>query len=112
MKILKNIMIAALGACLISGTAFAGIPEWTKDAVAKVASHRTTPRSAQLRGAKGVVEMEVNVDGRGMITGYKMVKSSGVPILDREADLIIMRVGSFESPPGGDATRLVIPIRW
>jgi TonB family protein len=86
--------------------------DWTRQAIAKVAAQKTTPRSAQLRGSKGVVEMAVQVDGGGMITDYRMIKSSGVPILDMEADLILMRVGSFDVPPGRKPARLVIPIRW
>jgi len=112
-NVMKNIMIAVLGASVLTqAAAAAGNPAWTKEVIAKVAAHRTTPRSAQLRGSKGVVEMEVEIDGRGMITNYKMTKSSGVPILDREADLIIMRVGSFGPPPGGAPTKIVVPIGW
>lgn len=96
----------------LSSMAPAAASGWSQQAIEKVATHRTTPRSAQLRGSKGVVEMQVAVDGNGMITDYQMIKSSGEPILDREADLIMMRVGSFESPPGRAPTRLVIPIRW
>ena len=101
-----------LGIGMITGPASADSPAWIRDAVAKVATHRTTPRSAQLRGSTGTAEMEVSVDGRGMITDYKLVKSSGAPILDREADLIMLRVGSFDAPPGGTPTRVIIPIRW
>jgi len=109
-KILLRLIAWAI--CLSASAAVAAPSAWSQDAIDKVAAHRTTPRSAQLRGSKGVVEMQVAVDGNGMITDYRMVKSSGEPILDREADLIMMRVGSFESPPGRTATRLIIPIRW
>jgi periplasmic protein TonB len=112
MKVASKITLLALLIGAIAGPASADTPVWTREAVAKVATHRTTPRSAQLRGSTGTVEMEVSVDGRGMITDYRMVKSSGAPILDREADLIIMRVGSFDAPPGGAPTRVMIPIRW
>jgi TonB family protein len=112
-NLMKSIMIAVLGVSVISQAAAAvSSPGWIKEAIAKVAAHRTTPRSAQLRGSKGIAEMEVEVDGRGMITDYKMTKSSGVPILDREADLIIMRVGSFGAPPGGAPTKIIVPIGW
>ena len=85
---------------------------WSREAIEKVARHRTTPRSAQLRGDKGVVRMAVSVDGNGMITDYRMMQSSGSPILDREADLILMRVGSFDAPPGRAPQKVAIPIRW
>lgn len=113
MKVAK-ISLSIIPACVVAfaSPATASSPAWTKDVTAKVAEHRTTPRSAQLRRASGVVQMEVDVDGRGMITDYRMVKSSGVPILDREADMILLRVGSFDAPPGGNPTRLIIPIRW
>jgi TonB family protein len=112
MNTVTKTIAAILGTSLLAQSAPASSPTWSKDAIAKVASSRTTPRSAQLRKSKGIVEMEVTVDGRGMITGYRMIKSSGVPILDREADMILFRVGSFNAPPGGAPTRLVIPIRW
>lgn len=86
--------------------------QWRKDVIGKVAEHRTTPRSAQLRGAHGVARMAVVVDGNGMITGYRLVGSSGAPILDREADLILMRVGSFSPPPGRRPATVEVPIRW
>lgn len=107
-----TLCLIALTVGLSGSVAVATPSAWSQDAIEKVAAHRTTPRSAQLRGSKGVVEMQVAVDSNGMITDYRMVKSSGQPILDREADLIMMRVGSFESPPGRVPTRLVIPIRW
>jgi len=112
MKVAPKILITALVMGVSAAPLFAGVPEWTRGAIAKVAAHRTTPRSAQLRGSAGTTQMEVDVDGRGMITDYRLAKSSGEPILDREADLIIMRVGSFDAPPGGTPTKLVIPIRW
>ena len=87
-------------------------PVWSREAIEKVAQHRTTPRSAQLRGDKGVVQMAVLVDGNGMITDYHMMQSSGSPILDREADLIMMRVGSFDAPPERALRKVTIPIRW
>jgi TonB family protein len=75
-------------------------------------AQRSTPRSAQLRGSKGVVEMEVAVDGDGMIKSYHIIQSSGVPILDQEADLIFMRVGSFTTTPNRKPVQVVIPVRW
>jgi len=108
----KITLLAAFAASVAASAVQAADANWSREAIEKIAAHKTTPRSAQLRAAKGTVEMEVKVDGNGMITDYQMIKSSGVPILDREADLIIMRVGSFESPPGRSPTALVIPIRW
>lgn len=108
----KITLLAAFAAGVAASAVQAADANWSREAIEKIAAHKTTPRSAQLRGAKGIVEMEVRVDSNGMITDYQMIKSSGVPILDREADLIIMRVGSFESPPGRSPTELVIPIRW
>lgn len=107
-------IIFATGLCIgtVLNPASAAESPWSQAAIAKVAEHRTTPRSAQLRRATGTAEMEVNVDGRGMITGYRMVKSSGIPILDHEADMILFRIGSFDAPPDGVPTRLIIPIRW
>ena len=108
----KITLLAAFAAGVAASAVQAADANWSREAIEKIAAHKTTPRSAQLRGAKGIVEMEVRVDSNGMITDYQMIKSSGVPILDREADLIIMRVGSFESPPGRSPTELIIPIRW
>lgn len=112
MKVAHRIFLA--GSCLatVLNPALAAQPSWSQAAIAKVAEHRTTPRSAQLRRATGVVQMEVDVDGHGMIISYRMVKSSGVPILDHEADMILFKVGSFNAPPSGTAQRLIIPIRW
>lgn len=112
MKVAPIIFAAGLWVSMAMNAASAAASQWPQTVIAKVAAHRTTPRSAQLRRATGVAEMEVSIDGRGMITGYRLLKSSGVPILDREADMILFRLGSFDAPPGGNPTRLVIPIRW
>jgi len=56
--------------------------------------------------------MEVAVDGDGMIKSYHIIQSSGVPILDQEADLIFMRVGSFTTTPNRKPVQVVIPVRW
>jgi len=98
--------------CAAVAPAQATSSTWSRTAIEKVAAHRTTPRSAQLRGSKGTAQMAVSVDGNGMITDYRLVRSSGSPILDREADLILMRVGSFTVPPGRQPQKLTIPIRW
>lgn len=98
---------------ILTSPGYGQIPSrWLQSAIIKVADHRTTPRSAQLRGAKGEARMEVRVDANGMITGYRLVKSSGVPVLDQEADLILMRVGSFETPPDRRPATIIVPIRW
>lgn len=112
MNFAKSSLAAVALAIVIAGNAFAAMPSWTQGVIEKVAAHRTTPRSAQLRGATGIARMEVDVDGRGMIIGYRLVKSSGVPILDHEADLILLRVGSFSPPPDGMPERIIIPICW
>jgi TonB family protein len=111
-KVASRLIWLSLGVSLSTNPALADVGTWAQSAIAKVAQQRTTPRSAQLRGATGVVEMVVTVDARGMITDYRMVRSSGVPILDREADLILMRVGSFDAPPQRSPVRVTIPIRW
>ena len=109
----KFCTFGALAITMASTAASAGAdPGWSREAIEKVAQHRTTPRSAQLRGDKGVVQMAISVDGNGMITDYRMVQSSGSPILDREADLIMMRVGSFDPPPERAPQKVTIPIRW
>jgi TonB family protein len=113
MKISRSLMIAAAfwvaQPAAASGVA---VSDWQDQVLAIVAAQRTTPRSAILRRSSGVVEMQVEVDGRGMIERYEMAKSSGVPILDNEADLILLRVGSFPAPPDGRPKRMIVPIRW
>ncbi|MGE0775520.1 MAG: energy transducer TonB [Sphingomonadaceae bacterium] len=109
----KIVPLAVAGMmCAAVAPAHATSSAWSRDAIEKVAAHRTTPRSAQLRGSKGTAQMAVSVDGNGMITDYRLVRSSGSPILDREADLILMRVGSFAAPPGRTPRKLTIPIQW
>ena len=113
MNIFTKAAITAVAVFLsMPATAADNAAAWRQAAIEKVAAQRTTPRSAQLRGSKGTVRMEVAVDGGGMITDYHMIQSSGAPILDREADLILMRVGSFTIPPNRAPMRFIIPIRW
>lgn len=111
-SLLAAVLVAILTSAPAPAANAAAFAAWRAGAVGKVATHKTTPRSAQLRGSRGTAQMLVAVDARGMIVDYRLHVSSGNPILDREADAIMLRVGTFAAPPEGRPSRIIVPIRW
>lgn len=85
---------------------------WLKEAESRLASTRTYPRSAQVRKETGTAVLAVQVDGNGLITGYKVAQSSGSDILDREAERTLDRIGQFSPPANRQPRTATVRVTW
>lgn len=73
------------------------------------------PDSALRRGIEGRVEIEVTSDRAGNVIGSEIVGSSGMQVLDRAADDIVMSAQPMPAIPGdldGDNFTFVMPIAF
>jgi periplasmic protein TonB len=110
-SILSGVAAATVlvGLCL-STPAFAD-SGWQKQVVAMVVKAQTYPRAAQMRKEQGTAKVRVKIAATGAIEGVELAQSSGSDILDKEAQKMMEKIGSFPAPTGGAAT-LVVPITW
>ncbi len=84
---------------------------WNKQVVTMVIKAQTYPRAAQMRKEQGTAKVRVSVGASGSIDKVELAQSSGSDILDKEAQKMMEKIGSFPAPSGGAAT-LVVPITW
>jgi periplasmic protein TonB len=84
---------------------------WQKQVVSLVVKSQTYPRAAQMRKEQGTAKVRVQVGASGSIDSVELAQSSGSDILDKEAQKMMEKIGSFPPPTGG-ATSLVVPITW
>ncbi len=110
-SILPSVAAATLlaGLCL-STPAFADAG-WQKQVVSMVVNAQTYPRAAQMRKEQGTAKVRVKVGPSGTVESVELAQSSGSDILDKEAQKMMEKIGSFPAPPSG-ATTLVVPITW
>lgn len=112
--VMKRFCQVLLGAALLAGvpgTAHASDP-WVKEAESRIAATRTYPRSAQVRGERGTAVLSLQVDGNGLITGYRVAQSSGSDILDREAERALDRIGQFSATANRQPRTATLRVTW
>ncbi|MEP7349870.1 MAG: TonB family protein [Sphingorhabdus sp.] len=111
----KKITIAktaiSCGLLLIATPVVAQASPWTQQVHSLVRANFSYPRSAQVRGDEGSATIRVDLAADGSITGVTLTKSSGSPILDREAVRIAQKIQRFPTPPRG-TTNISLPISW
>jgi periplasmic protein TonB len=119
MKELKMVRVSVLpcaaAAALITGL-FLSTPAfadagWQKQVISMVVKVQTYPRAAQVRKEHGTAKVRVKVAANGAIEGVELMQSSGSDILDKEAQKMMEKIGSFPAPAAG-AVSLVVPITW
>ncbi len=109
-KLAHRIALVALGGLALAGSPLsAQSAPWNKQVTKMVAANFSYPRSAQLRGDEGRATIRVDVAPNGNVTAVTLTKSSGSPILDREAVRIVQKLGHLPSPPAGTKT-ITLPI--
>jgi protein TonB len=104
--------MAALLGMSAATPAIAADEGWAKKVAQLVSANYSYPRSAQLRGDEGSARVSITVAGNGKVVSVDLIKSTGSPILDREAVRIPMKVGTYPAPPGGANTKITVPITW
>jgi len=113
-KFARTMALAATAAAAVTGAvspAHAQDAAWQKKVAQLIADNFSYPRSAQVRGEEGTAKVKVTMDASGRITGVELVEATSSDILNREAEKIMTKIGSFPPPPAG-VTSLVVPISW
>ncbi len=101
-NVTRNFALAVLAGLAFASTSLsAQSAGWDKQVSNLVAANFSYPRSAVVRGDEGKALIRVNVAPNGSITSVTLAKSTGSPILDREAVRIVQKIARFPAPPAG-----------
>jgi protein TonB len=76
---------------------------------AHLARHKQFPADARGRGEQGSAMIGFSLDGGGRVTRVSLVRSSGFPSLDQEAQAMVRRASPFPAPPDGRAVSFTAP---
>ncbi len=106
-----NIVAQSISASPQFGSAIPAVDDWSKKIAQKIIAQQEYPRSAQVRGAEGLVKVRVQVAANGTVTGMDLLQSSAFDVLNREATKTIERAAPFPAPPGGART-IIVPLVW
>ncbi len=77
--------------------------------------HPAYPEEARRAGQEGVVQLRVNVDESGHVTGVSVTHSSGYPLLDERARSTVSEHWAFKAARRGNtpvAATVIVPIRF
>lgn len=113
-KFARKMAGALVASAIIAGAAAPAMAQdaaWQRQVAKLIAENFSYPRSAQVRGEEGTAKVKVTMDASGRITGVQLVEPTSSDILNREAEKILNKIGSFPPPPAG-VSSLVIPISW
>jgi periplasmic protein TonB len=79
-----------------------------------LARNRRYPAEARARGLQGTATVRVTIDGEGRVLGRELARSSGQPLLDREALEMMLRAQPLPRPPAGMPVPqiLSVPVRF
>jgi protein TonB len=89
---------------------------WKSQIVARLEEHKRYPEEARLRRDQGVVQVFFALDREGRLIESRVVRPSGVRVLDEEALALLQRAAPFPLPPpevpGENRVDLTVPIRF
>jgi periplasmic protein TonB len=92
------------------------LQSWQKQIVALLERNKRYPPAAQARRQQGVTQVFFRLDRQGRVIDSRVVRSSGVGLLDEEAMALIRRAQPFPPWPVGQLTGervdLTVPIRF
>ena len=77
--------------------------------------HPAYPEAARAAKQQGVVSLKISVDATGRVTGVRITRSSGFPLLDERAQSTVSQRWRFKPARSGGvlvATEVVVPIRF
>lgn len=90
-------------------------PDYLARLMAHLEAHKDYPRPAQEAHIQGVVQVRFTMDRQGHVLSFAMVKSSGVPLLDRGAQNTVMNAQPMPPMPPdypGETLTLTLPINF
>jgi periplasmic protein TonB len=94
------------------GSTSPAVEDWAKKVAAKIVASQEYPRSAQVRGAEGMVKVRMMVGANGSVSNMEVTQTTAFDVLNREATKTIERAAPFPAPPGGSPRTLVVPLVW
>jgi periplasmic protein TonB len=87
-------------------------PNYAGTVLAQLARHKRMPAEAQRNHSQGMATINFMIDGSGRVGAVRLVRSSGVAILDQEALGLPRRASPFPPPPGGRAQPITVPVNF
>jgi periplasmic protein TonB len=87
-------------------------PNYAGTVLAQLARHKRMPAEAQRNHSQGTATVNFMIDGSGRVGAVRIVRSSGVAILDQEALGLPRRASPFPPPPGGRPIPITVPVNF
>lgn len=78
---------------------------------AHLARYKRFPASALNQGARGTAMVAFHIDGAGRVTSVRLMRGTGSPSLDEEAQAMVRRASPLPPPPSGRAA-LSLPVTF
>ena len=91
------------------------VPTWSRKVAMLLERTIRYPAAAERRGQTGVVQVFFSLDRQGHLVDSRVVRSSGVAVLDEEALALLRRAQPLPPPPPefpGEPVTLIVPIRF
>jgi periplasmic protein TonB len=92
------------------------VQTWQKQIFALLARTLRYPTTAERRGQTGIAQVAFSLDRQGRVYEPRIVRSSGVAVLDEEALALLQRAQPFPPPPArefpGERVSLSVPVRF
>jgi protein TonB len=88
---------------------------WDRAIMAHLGKHKRYPDAARTRRIQGVAQVAVVLDRRGQVLSSRIIKSSGSPVLDKEALDVMTRSAPLPSLPPqmrAEQVELSIPVTF
>ncbi len=98
-----------------SGTSAAAVATWQGMLLAHLEKHRRYPRAAERARQEGVAYVRFTVDRQGRVSGARIGRSSGHPLLDEETLATLRRADPLPPPlPAieGERVEVMVPVSF
>lgn len=93
----------------------ASLSKYVGEIAARLQSQKRYPKSAERQGIGGTAVISFTIDERGVVTGSRLVRSSGEELLDREVIAMLARAAPFPPIPedmGRKTLTVTVPVRF
>jgi protein TonB len=74
--------------------------------------HQRYPPEARSRHEQGTATVTFALDGSGHVTTARLIKGSGIPSIDQEAQAMVRRASPFPPPPSRHAVSFTVPVSF
>lgn len=90
-------------------------PSWRSAIMSHIHRHKRYPAAARQRGDQGIARVQFVIDRSGRVLSYRLLGTSGSPLLDQEAQATIQRASPFPPLPDsvpGSRMPITVPLRF